>query len=104
MDFQDILYEIRNGVAWITINRPEKMNAFRGTTCDETLDKLRVDWLKATDPAKQKRLLDAFHARAWEALPYVNVGQYSPAQAVRKAVSGSDKLSGGLPLIWMLDK
>ena len=37
MDFQDILYEIRNGVAWITINRPDKMNAFRGTTCDELI-------------------------------------------------------------------
>jgi len=37
MDLQDILYEIRNGVAWITINRPEKMNAFRGTTCDELI-------------------------------------------------------------------
>ena len=29
MTFEDILYENRNGVAWITINRPEKMNAFR---------------------------------------------------------------------------
>ena len=37
MTFQDILYEIRNGVAWIIINRPEKMNAFRGTTCDELI-------------------------------------------------------------------
>jgi 2-ketocyclohexanecarboxyl-CoA hydrolase len=37
MDFQDITYENRNGVAWITINRPEKMNAFRGTTCDELI-------------------------------------------------------------------
>ena len=40
MDFQDILYEVRNGVAWITINRPEKMNAFRGTTCDEIIKAL----------------------------------------------------------------
>ena len=32
MNFEDILYEVRNGVAWITINRPDKMNAFRGTT------------------------------------------------------------------------
>jgi len=37
MHFEDILYEIRNGVAWITINRPEKMNAFRGQTCDELI-------------------------------------------------------------------
>ena len=36
MNFEDILYEVRNGVAWITINRRDKMNAFRGTTCDNS--------------------------------------------------------------------
>ena len=40
MNFEDILYEVRNGVAWITINRPDKMNAFRGTTCDELIKAL----------------------------------------------------------------
>ena len=75
-----------------------------GWPCDETLDKLRGDWLRATNPAQQKAALDAFHTRAWAALPYINVGQYSPAQAIRKAVKGSDGLSGGLPLIWMLEK
>ena len=37
MNFEDILYEVRNGVAWITINRADKMNAFRGQTCDEII-------------------------------------------------------------------
>ena len=40
MNFEDILYEVRNGVAWITINRPEKMNSFRGQTCDELIKAL----------------------------------------------------------------
>jgi 2-ketocyclohexanecarboxyl-CoA hydrolase len=40
MDFEDILYEVRNGVAWITINRPDKMNSFRGQTCDELIKAL----------------------------------------------------------------
>ncbi len=37
MQYEDILYEVRNGAAWITINRAEKMNAFRGRTCDELI-------------------------------------------------------------------
>ncbi|BDB27761.1 2-ketocyclohexanecarboxyl-CoA hydrolase [Cupriavidus sp. P-10] len=37
MQYEDIRYEVRNGAAWIIINRPEKMNAFRGRTCDELI-------------------------------------------------------------------
>ena len=50
MQFEDILYENRNGVAWITINRPDKMNAFRGTTCDEII--------KALNKAVQQAVAD----------------------------------------------
>ncbi len=45
--YQDILYEERDGVATITINRPEKYNAFRGITCDELIHALnRAAWKK----------------------------------------------------------
>ncbi len=41
MDFEDILYEERDAVATITINRPEVMNAFRARTCEEMLEAFR---------------------------------------------------------------
>ena len=33
MNYEDILYDETNGVATITINRPDRYNAFRGQTC-----------------------------------------------------------------------
>jgi len=35
MELTDVLYEQRSGTAWITINRPERRNAFRGRTVRE---------------------------------------------------------------------
>lgn len=46
MKYEDILYEISDGVATITINRPDKMNAFRAKTCEE--------------------LIHAFHRAGWD--------------------------------------
>ena len=37
MDLTDVLYEKRAGTAWITINRPERRNAFRGRTVTELI-------------------------------------------------------------------
>jgi len=47
MEYQDILYAEADGVATITINRPEKMNAFRGQTCEELIHAFnRAGWNK----------------------------------------------------------
>jgi len=75
-----------------------------GWPCDKPLDDLRIAWLKETDARKRKQLLDRLHARAFEALPYISAGQFSPAMAVRTEIKNADKLWGGLPLIWYLDK
>jgi 2-ketocyclohexanecarboxyl-CoA hydrolase len=40
MEYTDIVVEHRRHVAYITINRPEVMNAFRGRTCDELINAL----------------------------------------------------------------
>jgi 2-ketocyclohexanecarboxyl-CoA hydrolase len=41
-NFTDIIYSEHQGVATITINRPEKYNAFRGKTCDELIQALHL--------------------------------------------------------------
>jgi 2-ketocyclohexanecarboxyl-CoA hydrolase len=46
MQYEDILYDVTDGVATITINRPDKLNAFRGQTCEE--------------------LIHAFHHAGWD--------------------------------------
>ena len=38
MEYQDILYVKENGIATITINRPNAYNSFRANTCEEMID------------------------------------------------------------------
>lgn len=42
MRYEDILYAVADGVATITINRPERYNAFRGQTCEELIHAFNV--------------------------------------------------------------
>ena len=48
MAFEDIMYDEKDGVATITINRPKVMNAFRGQTVEELIQAFgRAGWNKA---------------------------------------------------------
>src|ERR1700733_15099787 len=68
MPYEDILYRVDVGVAHITINRPQVMNAFRGQTCEE--------------------LIDAFNAAGWDK----SIGVIVPGGAGDKAFcTGGDQ-------------
>jgi naphthoate synthase len=44
MEYEDITFEIDNGLAWIAINRPERYNAFRARTVDELVHAFKQAW------------------------------------------------------------
>jgi naphthoate synthase len=41
---EDVTLEVTNRVAWITIDRPQRMNAFRARTVDELIGAFRSAW------------------------------------------------------------
>jgi 2-ketocyclohexanecarboxyl-CoA hydrolase len=43
-EFTDVTYEVDNGLAWITINRPDRYNAFRARTVDELVLSFKRAW------------------------------------------------------------
>ena len=43
-ELTDVLYEVDRGLAWITIDRPERLNAFRARTVDELIRCFKAAW------------------------------------------------------------
>mgnify|MGYP003556762986 CR=1 FL=1 len=43
-EFTDVRYEVERGLAWITIDRPERYNAFRARTIDELIFAFKSAW------------------------------------------------------------
>jgi 2-ketocyclohexanecarboxyl-CoA hydrolase len=44
VELTDVLYEVEDGLATITINRPERMNAFRARTIEELIGAFKRAW------------------------------------------------------------
>src|SRR5436190_11067683 len=43
-ELSDVRYEVEDGLAWITIDRPERLNAFRARTVDELIGCYKRAW------------------------------------------------------------
>ena len=44
MTFEDIVYEVDGPAAVVTMNRPQRYNAFRGRTIEELIKAFRTAW------------------------------------------------------------
>jgi peptide/nickel transport system substrate-binding protein len=62
--------------------------AWFGWSCDETLEKLRSEFARATDEPTKKKLADQLQARGFEIGTHAPVGEYVAPSAVRKGVKG----------------
>ena len=61
---------------------------FPGWPCDQVEEDMRMQYIRETDAAKQKALLDAMHRQLWQSLPYVPLGQFRQPFLWRSNVKG----------------
>ena len=111
---EDITYEVADAAAILTINRPERYNAFRARTVDELLAALRAAWV---DPAARCVILTGAGDKAFcagfdlkEAIPRVLAGDMLGYEDPRKrqfstvykpiiaAINGA-AIAGGMEMI-----
>jgi peptide/nickel transport system substrate-binding protein len=72
--------------------------AWFGWPTNEGMEKLRADFVRQTDPAKQKQIAEQIQQLAYEDVPYVAWGQFVVPNAFRKNVQGA--LQFGATLLW----
>jgi peptide/nickel transport system substrate-binding protein len=72
--------------------------ALFGWPCDPEMEKLRDQFARETDPAKQKVIAEAVQVRATEMTSHINLGQWYQPIAARKNVAGI--LTAPVPVFW----
>jgi peptide/nickel transport system substrate-binding protein len=75
--------------------------ALFGWPCDETMEKLRDDFARESDPAKQKAIAEAVQMRNMEMTQEIPIGEYLSPVAMRKNLKGF--LIASVPVFWNLE-
>jgi dihydroxynaphthoic acid synthetase len=80
--FEDVVYEVSGATAEITINRPERYNAFRGRTVEELVKAFRSAW---ADRAVQAVILTGTGEKAFctggDVKQRAETGDYGPTES-----------------------
>jgi peptide/nickel transport system substrate-binding protein len=76
--------------------------AMFGWPCDAEMEKLRDQFARETDPAKQKEIAAAAQKRNTEITTHLFLGQWYSANATRKNIDGI--LIAPVPVFWNVEK
>jgi peptide/nickel transport system substrate-binding protein len=77
--------------------------ALPGWPKDPELEKLRLDWLKATNESERIALAAKIQNRAWETVPYVPWGEFYTARANRDDIHGFYS-EAPVPIYWGIER
>jgi peptide/nickel transport system substrate-binding protein len=75
--------------------------ALFGWPCDPEMEKLRDQFARETDPAKQKAVAEAVQVRATQWTPHIHLGQWYQPIAARNHLSGI--LTAPVPVFWNIE-
>ena len=97
-DFEDIIYTVEDGGAYITINRPQRYNAFRGKTVDELIKAFRLAW---ADKAVRAVVLTGAGEKAFctggDVKQRAETGDYGPTESGMFEIGYLQKLIRDIP-------
>lgn len=97
-EFQDITYVVEESAAIVTINRPERYNAFRARTVDELIKALRLAW---ADKQVQSVILTGAGDKAFctggDVKQRAETGDYGPSESGMFEIGYLHKLIRDIP-------
>jgi peptide/nickel transport system substrate-binding protein len=100
------------GTGWVgadmldpTLNQPLRANgrkAWFGWPTDDKLEALRAHWVKSMDLEDRQGIAAQIQQRAFETVPYIPTGQYTPKTAYRANLHGV--IPAPVMLMWNVEK
>ena len=94
--------DLINPVANLGINGRGKQGGWFGWYENAEMEKLRDQYARETDPAKQKAIVDQISKLGWETIPNLPLGQFFAVVVSPKTVKGI--LDGPAPYFWNIEK
>ena len=96
----EVVADVMNPVSAAYVNAGCEKASF-GWPCDAEMEKLRDDFARTTDLAKQKQIAEAVQKRNFEITAMIPVGEYVQPIAIRKNVKGL--LMAPVPVHWNIE-